>query len=52
VNALLRRLISSIFMVLLVGWVLLQLLPPALPFLIALWVLSIFGTALFAKSRW
>lgn len=51
-SALIRRLVGSIFLLMLVAWVLLKLLPPAAPFLVALWILSIFGAGLFAKRKW
>lgn len=44
-----RRLVGSIFLLMLVAWVLLKLLPPAMPFLVALWVLSLFGASVFAR---
>lgn len=48
---LIRRMVVSIFLLMLVAWVLLKLLPPAMPFLVALWVLSIFGASVFAKKN-
>lgn len=51
-SALVRRLVGSIFLLAFVMWVLLELFMPAMPFLIALWVLSIFGASLFAKKKW
>ena len=51
-NTVIRRLVGSIFLLMVVAWVLLELFVPAMPFLIALWLLSIFGAGIFARRKW
>jgi hypothetical protein len=51
-TTLIKRTVMSIPVLMLLLWVLLKLLPAALPFLIALWVIATLVQAVNVKRKW